>query len=98
MQRRSECGFVFPFLNRDGHDRYRYLRSVRQCLQDLDVYRGAQRRWRVQLARLLPEMTDYGAAQLTSAKFFGPLVWIAPAMLKHANRYGLKSISFTSVL
>ncbi len=44
-------------------------------------------------ARLLPEMTDYGAAQLTSAKFFGTAGMDSlRAMLEHANRYGLKYI------
>jgi hypothetical protein len=41
----------------------------------------------------LPEMTRYGAAQLTSAKFFGAAGMDSlRAMLQHANHYGLKFI------
>jgi hypothetical protein len=44
-------------------------------------------------ARLLPEMTRYGAAQLTSAKFFGAAGMDSlRAMLQHASHYGLKFI------
>ena len=44
-------------------------------------------------ARLLPEMTHYGSAQLTNAKFYGTAGMSAlRAMLEHANRYGLKYI------
>ena len=44
-------------------------------------------------ARLLPEMTSYGSAQLTSAKFFGTAGMDSlRAILKHANKYGLKYI------
>jgi hypothetical protein len=42
---------------------------------------------------LLPEMTRFGAAQLTSAKFFGAAGMDSlREMLQHANRYGLKFI------
>ncbi|HKE23909.1 MAG TPA: hypothetical protein VKB88_16195, partial [Bryobacteraceae bacterium] len=44
-------------------------------------------------ARLLPEMTEYGSAQLTNAKFYGSAGMASlRAMLAHANRYGLKYI------
>ncbi len=44
-------------------------------------------------ARLLPEMTQYGSAQLTNAKFYGSAGMASlRAMLEHANRYGLKYI------
>ena len=44
-------------------------------------------------ARLLPEMTRYGAAQMTNAKFFGVAGMDSlRAMLLHANHYGLKFI------
>ena len=44
-------------------------------------------------ARLLPEMTHYGSAQLTNAKFYGSAGMASlRAMLEHANRYGLKYI------
>ena len=42
-------------------------------------------------ARLLPEMTHYGSAQLTNAKFYGSAGMASlRAMLEHANRYGLE--------
>jgi hypothetical protein len=44
-------------------------------------------------ARLLPEMTRYGSAQLTNAKFYGSAGMASlRAMLEHANRYGLKYV------
>ena len=44
-------------------------------------------------ARLLPEMTHYGSAQLTNAKFYGSAGMASlRSMLEHANRYGLKYI------
>jgi hypothetical protein len=44
-------------------------------------------------ARLLPEMTHYGSAQLTNSKFYGSAGMASlRAMLEHANRYGLKFI------
>jgi hypothetical protein len=44
-------------------------------------------------ARLLPEMTQYGSAQLTNAKFYGSAgMGALRSMLEHANRYGLKYI------
>jgi hypothetical protein len=42
---------------------------------------------------LLPEMTRYGSAQLTNAKFYGTAGMASlRAMLGHANRYGLKYV------
>ena len=44
-------------------------------------------------ARLLPEMTRYGSAQLTNAKFYASAgMESLRAMLKHANQYGLKYV------
>ncbi len=44
-------------------------------------------------ARLLPEMTRYGAAQLTNSKFYGTNGMEAlRSILKHADQYGLKYI------
>jgi hypothetical protein len=44
-------------------------------------------------ARLLPEMTAYGAGQLYNSKYYGTSGMEAlRAVLKHANRYGLKYI------
>ena len=86
---------VVSFLNRDGHDRYRYLTlGFGNALPKISTYTEAPSvDGEYNSARLLPEMTSYGAAQLTSAKFFGTAGMDSlRAMLKHANRYGLKYI------
>jgi hypothetical protein len=86
---------VVAFLNRDGHDQYRYLTlgfgnalpkvSTNAVANSVDGEYNS--------ARLLPEMTRYGAAQLTNAKFFGASGMASlRSMLAHANRYGLKFI------
>src|SRR5260370_16674783 len=64
---------VDSFLNRDGHDRYRYLTlGFGNALPKISTYADATSvDGEYNSARLLPEMTSYGAAQLTSAKFFG---------------------------
>jgi len=86
---------VIGFLNRDGHDRYRYLTlGFGNSLPKVSTYTDASSvDGEYNSARLLPEMTHYGTAQLTSAKYFGSQGMEAlRAMLKHADRYGLKFI------
>ena len=86
---------VIAFLNRDGHDSFRYITlgfgselarvSTNTNAGSVDGDYNS--------ARLLPEMTHYGSAQLTNAKFYGSAGMAAlRAMLEHANRYGLKYI------
>jgi hypothetical protein len=86
---------VVAFLNRDGHDQYRYLTlGFGNALPKVSTYANANSvDGEYNSARLLPEMTRYGAAQLTSAKFFGAAGMDSlRAMLQHANHYGLKFI------
>lgn len=86
---------VVSFLNRDGHDQYRYLTlGFGNALSKVSTYSTANSvDGEYNSARLLPEMTRFGAAQLTSAKFFGAAGMDSlRAMLQHANRYGLKFI------
>jgi hypothetical protein len=86
---------VVRFLNRDGHDQYRYLTlGFGNALSKVSTYSTANSvDGEYNSARLLPEMTRFGAAQLTSAKFFGAAGMDSlRAMLQHANRYGLKFI------
>src|SRR5215471_2094960 len=86
---------VIAFLNRDRHDSYRYLtlgfgsEAARvSTATDASSVDGDYNS-----ARLLPEMTEYGSAQLTNAKFYGSAGMASlRAMLAHANRYGLKYI------
>jgi len=86
---------VDAFLNRDGHDRYRYLTlGFGNALPKVSTYTDANSvDGEYNSARLLPEFTHYGTAQLTSAKYFGSGGMEAlRMMLRHANHYGLKYI------
>ncbi|MBV9180977.1 MAG: hypothetical protein JO356_06665 [Acidobacteria bacterium] len=86
---------VDAFLNRDGHDRFRYLTlGFGNALSKVSTYTVANSvDGEYNSARLLPEFTHYGTAQLTSAKFFGTAGMEAlRMMLRHANHYGLKYI------
>lgn len=86
---------VVAFLNRDGHDSYRYLTlGFGSELAKVSTYTDASSvDGDYNSARLLPEMTHYGSAQLTNAKFYGSAGMASlRAMLEHANRYGLKYV------
>jgi len=86
---------VIAFLNRDGHDSYRYLTlGFGSELAQVSTYTDASSvDGDYNSARLLPEMTQYGSAQLTNAKFYGSAGMASlRAMLEHANRYGLKFV------
>jgi hypothetical protein len=86
---------VISFLNRDGHDAYRYLTlGFGSELAKVSTYANASSvDGDYNSARLLPEMTRYGSAQLTNAKFYGSAGMDSlRSMLAHANRYGLKYI------
>src|SRR5207302_797915 len=64
---------VIAFLNRDGHDAYRYITlGFGSELSRVSTYTTASSvDGDYNSARLLPEMTSYGSAQLTNAKFYG---------------------------
>jgi hypothetical protein len=86
---------VIAFLNRDGHDSYRYITlGFGSELAQVSTYTDATSvDGDYNSARLLPEMTQYGSAQLTNAKFYGSAGMASlRAMLEHANRYGLKYV------
>ena len=86
---------VIAFLNRDGHDSYRYLTlGFGSELAHVSTYTDASSvDGDYNSARLLPEMTHYGSAQLTNSKFYGSAGMASlRAMLEHANRYGLKYV------
>ncbi len=86
---------VITFLNRDGHDSYRYLTlGFGSELAKVSTYTDAGSvDGDYNSARLLPEMTHYGSAQLTNSKFYGSVGMAAlRTMLGHANRYGLKYV------
>jgi hypothetical protein len=84
---------VAAWLNRDGHDQYRYVTlgfgnkiSRLAMLTDAGSVDGE---WNS--GRLLPELTRFGGGALTSSKGFGAAGLDAlRAMLMHADHYGLK--------
>ncbi len=84
---------VASWLNRDGHDRYRYVTlgfgnkiSRLAVLTDASSVDGE---WNS--GRMLPELTQFGGGALTSSKYFGKSGLDAlSATLHHADRYGLK--------
>jgi len=61
---------VVAFLNRDGHDSYRYMTlGFGNSLGKVATYTSANSvDGDYNSARLLPEMTQYGSAQLTNSK------------------------------
>lgn len=86
---------VISFLNREGHNNYRYLTlGFGSKLSDVGIYANASSvDGEYNSARLLPEMTRYGSAQLTNSKYYGTNGMEAlRAVLKHADQYGLKYI------
>src|SRR5204862_5571726 len=86
---------VISFLNRDGHDKFRYLTlGFGNQFSKVATYTTASSvDGDYNSARLLPELTQSGIGQLYNAKYFGASGMEAlRAMLKHANQYGLKYV------
>ncbi|MGH9587604.1 MAG: hypothetical protein ACRD3F_11675 [Acidobacteriaceae bacterium] len=84
---------VAQWLNRDGHDRYRYVTlGFGRQIAELAVLTDASSvdgEWNS--GRRLPELTKHGGAALTSSKYFGASGLEAlRAILRHADHYGLK--------
>jgi len=86
---------VASWLNRDGHDQYRYItlgfgNKIARLAMMTDAG-SVDGEWNS--GRMLPELTRYGAGALTSSKYFGEAGLDAlRAMLTHADHYGLKWI------
>jgi hypothetical protein len=86
---------VAMWLNRDGHDQYRYITlgfgnklSRLAIMTDASSVDGESNS-----ARMLPELTQYGGAALTSSKYYDKAgLDSLRAMMHHADRYGLKWI------
>jgi hypothetical protein len=86
---------VVQFMNRDGHDKFRYLTlGFAHKMSEVGIYANASSvDGEYNSARLLPEMTQYGSAQLTNSKYYGASgIESLRAVLKHADQYGLKYI------
>lgn len=86
---------VADWLNRDGHDQYSYItlgfgnKISRLAMETTAPSEDGE--WNS--GRMLPELTKYGAATLTSAKYMGkPGLDSLRAILNHADHYGLKWI------
>jgi hypothetical protein len=84
---------VASWLNRDGHDQYRYVtlgfgNKIARLAMMTDAG-SVDGEWNS--GRMLPELTRYGAGALTSSKYYGePGLDALRAMLMHADHYGLK--------
>jgi hypothetical protein len=83
------------FMNRDGHDRFRYMTlGFGSQMSKMGIETNASSvDGEYNSARALPEMTKYGAAQFSNSKYFGTAGMEAlRAMLKHSNQYGLRFV------
>ncbi len=84
---------VAAWLNRDGHDQYRYItlgfgNKISRLAMATDAG-SVDGEWNS--GRMLPELTRYGGGALTSAKYFGTAgLDSLRAMLADADHYGLK--------
>ena len=84
---------VASWLDRDGHDRYRYItlgfgNKISRLARFTDAG-SVDGEWNS--GRRLPELTAHGAGALTSSKYFGKQgIDALSAILQHADRYGLK--------
>jgi len=86
---------VIAFLNRDDHAKFRYITlGFGSKFAMVSTYaKAGSVDGDYNSARLLPELTAYGSAQLNNAKYFGVAgMESVRAILKHANQYGLKYV------
>lgn len=86
---------VIDFLNRENHSQYRYIcLGFGPQMSEVNTYAKAGTvDGDYNSARLLPELTKYGGAQLNSAKYFGTSGMDALlAILKHADEYGVRFV------
>jgi hypothetical protein len=86
---------VIDFLNREGHSKYRYITlGFGNQFAKVSTYANAgSLDGDYNSARLLPELTAYGAGQLYNSKYYGTAgMESLRAILKHADQYGLRYI------
>ena len=86
---------VINFLNRDNHSQFRYITlGFGEQMSRVNTYAKAETLdGDYNSARLLPELTSYGGAQLNSAKYYGTAGMNSLlAILKHADSYGLRFV------
>jgi len=86
---------ISHFLNRDGHEVYRYLTlgfGSRMSAVATDTIASSVD-GQYTRARLLPELTSFGSLELNNAKEYGIKGMEAlRAVLKHSDQYGLRYI------
>jgi hypothetical protein len=88
-----QVGAVASWLNRDGHDKYRYItlgfgNKISRLAAATDAT-SVDGEWNS--GRMLPELTSHGGASLTNSKYQGKEGMDAlRAILQHADHYGLK--------
>ena len=84
---------VAAWLNRDGHDQYRYItlgfgNQIARLAMMTDAS-SVDGEWNS--GRMLPELMKHGAGSLTNSKGFGAAgIDALRAILEHADHYGLK--------
>jgi hypothetical protein len=86
---------IIDFLNREEHAKYRYitLGFGNQFAKVSTYAKAGSLDGDYNSARLLPELTAYGAGQLYNSKYYGTAGMEAlRAILKHADQYGLRYI------
>ncbi len=86
---------VIDFLNREEHAKYRYITlGFSNQFAKVSTYANAgSLDGDYNSARLLPELTAYGAGQLYNSKYYGTAGMEAlRAILKHADQYGLRYV------
>ena len=86
---------VIDFLNREEHAKYRYITlGFGNQFAKVSTYANAgSLDGDYNSARLLPELTAYGAGQLYNSKYYGTAGMEAlRAILKHSDQYGLRYI------
>lgn len=86
---------IVKFLNEKGRDQYRYLTlGYANAMSKITCYTEAPSvDGEYNSARTIPELTQHGVAQLSSAKFYHTEGMLALSeMLRHARRYGLRYI------
>ncbi len=86
---------VIDFLNRPEHAKYRYitLGFGNQFAKVSTYAKAGSLDGDYNSARLLPELTTYGAGQLYNSKYYGTAGMEAlRAILKHSDQYGLRYI------
>lgn len=90
-----KVGSTAKWLNRDGHDKYRYFTlGFGESIAQLAVLTDASSvdgEWNS--GRRLPELMKNGSGALTSSKYFGAQgIDALKAMMRHCDKYGIKWI------